>query len=108
MLIRRSTAEHAWFDKLTMSAHPEPVEGCGLRDLGGEGCVSSRHGISLSAAASPAGSAGPHDRGRIIADHDLQSRQARCCLSMPFRTVVATKARNHGSSNSPGACPEPV
>jgi hypothetical protein len=28
------TAEHAeiaWFDKLTMSAHPEPVEGCELR-----------------------------------------------------------------------------
>jgi hypothetical protein len=22
-------AKHAWFDKLTMSAHPEPVEGCG-------------------------------------------------------------------------------
>src|SRR5207247_3938297 len=23
--------EHAWFDKLTMSAHPEPVEGSELR-----------------------------------------------------------------------------
>jgi len=27
--------EHAWFDQLTMSAHPEPVEGCGLGDLCG-------------------------------------------------------------------------
>jgi hypothetical protein len=26
------TAENSWFDKLTMSAHPEPVEGCDLRD----------------------------------------------------------------------------
>jgi hypothetical protein len=25
------TAENAWFDELTMSAHPEPVEGCVLR-----------------------------------------------------------------------------
>jgi hypothetical protein len=50
----KATAEGAWFDKLTMSAHPEPfdsplpslskdeplaqdrpVEGCVLRDLGG-------------------------------------------------------------------------
>jgi hypothetical protein len=23
----RAAAERAWFDKLTMSAHPEPVEG---------------------------------------------------------------------------------
>jgi hypothetical protein len=33
--MRRFTAEHAWFDKLTMSAHPEPVEGCGLGGLCG-------------------------------------------------------------------------
>src|SRR5436190_2040559 len=26
-------ARAAWFDKLTMSAHPEPVEGCELRGL---------------------------------------------------------------------------
>jgi len=33
--MQRLTAEHAWFDKLTMSAHPEPVEGCVLGGRGG-------------------------------------------------------------------------
>jgi hypothetical protein len=28
--LNAETAEIAWFDKLTMSAHSEPVEGCGL------------------------------------------------------------------------------
>src|SRR5712691_11907089 len=27
-LLTAETAENAWFDELTMSAHPEPVEGC--------------------------------------------------------------------------------
>jgi len=30
-MLNRETAENAWFDELTMSAHPEPVEGWVLR-----------------------------------------------------------------------------
>src|SRR5476649_798048 len=34
MTINAETAEHARFDRLTMSAHPELVEGCAFRELG--------------------------------------------------------------------------
>ena len=30
-MLHAEVAESAWFDKLTMSAHPEPVEGCEFR-----------------------------------------------------------------------------
>src|SRR5439155_18488021 len=53
------TAENAWFDKLTMSVHPAPVEGCVLR--GKTSCLFKRssalhlRGTRGRACASPSG-----------------------------------------------------